>query len=388
MRRALIGAWLAASAATAWCSTATAADVKVEPYGVTKDGKPVKAYTLINDSGASATILDYGGAIAAIRVPDRNGTLGNVVLSFKDLSTWEAVGHANSLIGRYANRIFHGFTLDGAHYPLTETSPGVTLHGGPPTYSTRVLTVDPIRKSDGAAVTMRLDSPDGDQGFPGHVQVAVTYRFTDKNALRLDFTATTDKATVINLTNHIYFNLNGNGATPVYSHDLQIMADQYSPKGPDNGQLDPAPVAGTPFDFRTPTILGDRIAAANDPAMAANGPNALPLPPGKVRGYDNSIILDKPGLDHVEARLHDPISGRVMELSTTETTLQVFTPAAERAAFLDEDGKPFVRGPAVALEAQHLPDSPNHPTFPSTVLRPGQTFHATTIFAFSTDAKS
>jgi aldose 1-epimerase len=387
MRKTLIGALLAATAATAWWSGAQAAEVKVEAYGVTKDGKAVKAYTLINDSGASATILDYGGTISAIRVPDRKGTLGNVVLSFKDVATWEALGHANALIGRYANRIFHGFTLDGTHYPLTETSPGVTLHSGPSTYSSRVLSVDPIRKADGAAVTMRLDSPDGDQGFPGHVQVAVSYRFSNKNVLRLDFTATTDRATVINLTNHIYFNLNGNGTTPVYSQELQMMADQYSPKGPDGGQLDSASVAGTPFDFRQPTALGERIAATSDPAMATTGPGAQPIPAGQLRSFDGSVILRQPGIDHVAARLHDPISGRVMELRTSETSVQVFTPSAERAGFLDEDGKPFTRGPAIALEAQHLPDSPNHPGFPSTVLRPGQTFHATTTFAFSTDAQ-
>ncbi|HUO22080.1 MAG TPA: aldose epimerase family protein [Caulobacteraceae bacterium] len=385
MGKALIGGLLAAAA---WWNGAAAAEVKAAPYGVTKDGKAVTAYTLINDSGASATVLDFGGAIAAIRVPDRHGVLGNVVLSFQGLSGWEALAHANSLIGRYANRIFHGFTLDGAHYDLTQNAQGVTLHGGPPPYASRILAVDPVRKADGAAVTMRLDSPDGDQGFPGHVRVAVTYRFTDKNALRLDFVATTDKPTVINLTNHIYFNLNGNGTTPIYSHDLQIRAERYSPKGPDGGQLDPAPVAGTPYDFRQPVVLGDRVAGALDPALATGGPGAPATPPGTVRGYDNSMILDDPGrLDHVAARLHDPVSGRILELRTTETSLQLFTPAAERANLLSEDGRPFVRAPAVALETQHLPDSPNHPSFPSTVLRPGQTFRSTTIFAFSTDAK-
>lgn len=381
---------LIASVTFGWCSAAAAAEVKAAPYGVTKDGRSVTAYTLLNDRGASATILDYGGAIAAIRVPDRKGEFGNVVMSFPDLASWETVGHANSNIGRYANRIHNGFTLDGVHYPLQPNARGITLHGGPPTYSTRVWAAAPIRKSEGAALTLTLDSPDGDQGFPGALKIRATYRLTDDNALRLDFTATTDKPTVFNPTNHIYFNLNGNGTTPVYSHDLQVMADTVAVKDADStptGELQS--VAGTAFDFTKPTVLAERMAAATDPAFAGPpGPNPPPAPPGKVRSYDNSLVFRQGynRLDRVAVRLHDSASGRILELRTTETSVQVYTPGA-RGGVLSETGKTFVPWPAVALETQHLPDSPNRPEFPSTVLRPGKTFHATTIFTFKTDAK-
>lgn len=375
------------TATLAWgaASAAVAAEVKVAPYGVTKDGRAVRAFTLINDKGASATILDYGGAIAAIRVPDRKGQLGNVVMSYADLAGWETVGHANSIIGRYANRIRKGFTLDGAAYPLQQNAQGITLHGGPPSYATRIWTAEPIRRRDGAAVTLTLDSPDGDQGFPGHARIRVTYRLTNDNALRLDFAATTDKATVLNLTNHVYFNLNGNGTTPVYAHRLTLEADRIAVKdgqGMPTGEL--KATAGAALDLAGPTPLDRLAAAAADPAFAAPRTDGAPPPAGQMRSLDHSYVF-RPGsnrLDRVAARLEDDASGRVMELRTTETSIQVFIPAGSRAGLLSDAGKPFTPGPAIALETQHLPDSPNQPAFPSTVLRPGQVFRSTTIFTF------
>lgn len=376
---------LIGAAALGWCTAAVAAGVKVAHYGTTSDGRDVTAFTLVNDKGASATILDYGGAIAAIRVPDREGRLGNVVMSFADLAAWETVGHANSIVGRFANRIRKGFTLDGVYYPLQQNAQGITLHGGPPPYSTRVWKAEPIRK-DKAAVSLTLESPDGDQGFPGKVRIRATYRFGEDDALRLDLEATTDKPTILNLTNHVYFNLGGNSTTPVYGHDLQVMADEVAVKGADGaptGELQP--VAGTPFDLTRPTVLAQRIAGAQDTPPAAAGNAAPPVPPGMVRSFDHSFVLRRgyDRLERVAARLHDPVSGRVLELRTTEPSIQVYTPAA-RNGVLSDVGKPFTRGPAVALETQHLPDSPNQPNFPSTVLRPGQTFRSTTIFAFRT----
>lgn len=369
-----------------WGSAALAAGVTVAPYGATKDGHAVRAFTLTNDKGASATILDYGGAIAAIRVPDRDGRIGNVVMSFADMGGWEALGHVNSIIGRYANRIRKGFTLDGVHYPLQQNAMGITLHGGPPAYSTRIWNAEPIRRQDGAAVTLTLDSPDGDQGFPGRVRIRVTYRMTNDNALRLDFAATTDKPTVLNLTNHVYFNLNGNSTTPVYDHRLMLNADRIAVKdaqGMPSGEL--KPVAGTALDMSRPTPLARITAAAADPAFVTPRPDLPAPPPGQARTFDHSIVF-RPGhdrLDHVAARLEDDASGRVLELRTTEPSIQVYIPATLRPAGLMSDaGKPFTPGPAIALETQHLPDSPNQPAFPSTVLRPGQTFHSTTIFAF------
>lgn len=382
--------WLLVSAAALLGTGALASEVQVANYGVTKDGQTVRSYTLVNDKGASATILDYGGAVAAIRVPDRKGQLGNVVMSMSDLAGWETMGHANSLVGRYANRLRNGFTLDGVHYPLQPNAKGVTIHGGTVAYTRRVWTALPINKKDGAAVTLTLDSPDGDQGFPGHLKVKATYRFTNDNALRLDFEAVTDKATVVNLTNHIYFNLNGNSTTPIYTHDLQVMADQVAVKDADSvptGEM--MEVKGTPFDLTKPTLLADRIAAATDPAFATPGPNTPRAPAGKVLGYDHSFIIRKGlnRLDKVSARLHDPASGRVLELRTTEPTMQVYTPAGARAGLLSDVGKPFVQGPTVALETQHLPDSPNLQGLPTTILRPGETFRSTTIFGFTTDKR-
>jgi aldose 1-epimerase len=370
-------------------ANAEAAEVKAAPYGATKDGKAVTAYMLLNDKGASATILDFGGAIAAINVPDKDGKLGNVVMSFADVAGWEAIGHANSILGRAAQRIRNGFTLDSVHYPMQPNARGITQHSGAPSYATRIWKVEPIRKQDGAAVTLTLDSPDGDQGLPGHMAVKVTYRLDNTNALRLDYVATTDKATIVNLTNHIYLNLRGSD-TPVWDHDLQIMADRVAAKDADaipTGELQS--VAGTPFDFSKPTKIADRLALAHDPAFVS-ADKAPPIPDGMVRTFDNSLVLRARynRLDRTAVRLHDPASGRVLEMRTTEPSLQLYTPATGRAGVLNDAGKPFAPfAPAIAIETQHLPDSPNRPEFPSIVLRPGKTFHSTTIFAFTTDAQ-
>ena len=364
---------------------AIAGEIRVAEYGTTKDGAQVRAYTLLNDRGASVTILNYGGAITSIRVPDRNGQMGNVVMSYADLAGWEAVGHANSITGRYANRIRKGFTVDGVHYPLQQNPAGITLHGGPPVYATRVWKVEPVGRKGQAVLTLSLDSPDGDQGFPGRLKVLATYRLTNDNSLRLDFKVTTDKTTVLNLTNHIYFNLAGASTAPVYSHRLKLEADRIAVKdsqGMPSGEL--KPVAGTDLALDGASPLGRLAAAAADPAFAAPRPDAQPLTPGQVRSFDHSYVF-RPGvnrLGRVAARLEDEASGRVMEMSTTETSVQVFIPAGSRAGLLSDVGKPFQPGPAIALETQHLPDSPNQPGFPTTVLRPGQTFHSTTVFTF------
>jgi aldose 1-epimerase len=366
-------------------AAAIAAEVKVEAYGTTKDGRAVKSYTLINDRKASATILDYGGTVAAIRVPDRAGRLGNIVMAFQDLAGWEAGGHVNAITGRYANTIVNGFDLDGVHYPLNPNANGVTMHGGVAQYARRVWSAQPIRKADGAAVTLTLDSPDGDQGFPGALKVAVKYSFSNSNELRLDFSATTDKATVLNLTNHIYFNLSGNGVVPVSDHVLQIMTNQMGTRTP--GKLADI-VDGTQFDFTRPDAIKGHVVAALGPEydLAETSP---PLPAGMTRGYNVPYLLRDGDnrLDRVAARLSDPATGRILEVRTTEISVHTFVPTKGREDVLSDSGKAFTRVPGIAFETQHLPDSPNRPEFPSTVLRPGQTFKSTTIFAFSTDAR-
>jgi aldose 1-epimerase len=382
MRKTLMPCLLA-GAALAWCSAADAAEVRSAPYGVTKDGKTVTAYTLVNDKGASATVLDYGGTVTAVRVPDRDGKLGNVVMSYQNLGMWETVGHANAITGRYANVIIGGFDLDGVHYKLNPGANGSTMHGGIDQYSRRIWAVNPVRKADGAAVTLTLDSPDGDQGFPGRLKVAVKYSFTNNNELRLDFSATTDKATVLNLTNHIYFNLSGNGV-PASDQIFQIMTDQIAGKNP--GTLADS-IIGTPFDFTKPLPLRAHLVGA-DPAYD-DPAKAPPIPAGMTRGY-NAPYLSHPGdnrLDRVGARLSDPATGRILEVRTTEISVHTFVPGLPREGLLTDEGKPFTRVPAIAFETQHLPNSPNRPEFPTTVLRPGQTFQSTTIFAFRTEPK-
>ncbi len=375
----------AAALALAWSAAAHAAEVKVAPYGVTRSGTPVNAYTLVNDKGASATILDYGGTVSAIRVPDRNGKLGNVVMNFQNLGMWETVGHANAITGRFANVIIGGFDLDGVHYALHPDARGTTMHGGTDQYSHRIWLANPIKKSDGASVTLTLDSPDGDQGFPGRLKISAKYSFTNDNALRLDFTATTDKDTVLNLTNHIYFNLTGDASIPVWDHVMQVMTDQMASKT--KGQVGDS-VVGTPYDFTKPSPIRAHTVWSLGPQYddAATSP---PIPAGMVRGWNVPYLLHKGDnrLNRVAVRVSEPTTGRVLEVRTTEISPHTFMPARERDGLLTEDGKPFARDPSLAIETQHVPDSPNRPEMPNTELKPGQTFHSTTIFAFSTDKR-
>ena len=361
------------------------AGVRAAHFGMTLEGEAVTAYTLFNRSGASATILDFGGTIVDLRVPDRHGTPGNVVLAFADLAGWESVGNANAIVGRFANRIRGGFDLDGVHYPLQQNAAGITSHGGNPPYSKRIWTVAPPGPEDGASVTLTLDSPSGDQGFPGTLRISATYRLSDDNALSLDLRATTDQPTVINLTNHIYFNLNGNSTTSVAGHRLQMLSDRVAFRDALNvpsGAL--VTVADTPLDLRTARSIAELIEAASDPRFAApvvDGPAA-----GRPRMFDYAYLLEEAPdqANRPVARLEDDISGRVMELSTSEPAIQVYVTDNTRPGLLSDVGRPLSPWPAVALETQHLPDSPNQPSFPTTVLRPGEVYRSTTVWSFRT----
>ena len=395
LRRAGTVAAVAMLVSLAGGAAAVAADVKAAPYGSTKEGQAVTAYTLTNDRGNSVTILDYGATIAAVRVPDRNGKRTNIAYSFAGMDGWEASGHANAVVGRVANRIINGFTLDGVRYPLKPGRGGVTMHSadGYTGYSMRMWKVEPVKSRD--SVTLTLDSPDGDQGMPGTAKVRVRYRFTNDNALRLDFSATTDRATPINLTNHLYFNLLGNSVGPVFDHRLQVNADQIAgePGGVGvEGQL--RPVAGTPFDFTKPTPLKERMAMALGPQYVpgprppgAEPPPPPPPPPPTVIRNVNLPFFARNGLDRVAATISEPTTGRVVEVRTTEPSAHVYVlPRARGEGVLSDVGKPFTLAPAIAIETQHLPDSVNFPQYPSTILRPGEAFRSTTIFTFKTDA--
>jgi len=335
----------------------------------------VHVYTLSNSHGMTVKVLDYGGTITEINAPDRRGKLGNVVLGLPDLKAYEANGGINSLIGRYANRIKGGFTIEGRHYDLAADPRGVTLHSGRPSYSAMVWEAQPVREATRAGVTLSHVSPDGEQGFPGEMHIQVTYTLNDANELRLDYQATTDKPTVVTLTNHVYFNMAGNGSGDVYGQQLQVMADQYTPTDANlvpTGEL--APVAGTALDFRQLTRIGARIRSSEQQMLYG-------------RGYDHNFVLRKPAGEAMPLalRMLDPASGRLLEVRTTEPGVQVYSANHFNGTLVGATGSAIRQSDGLAIETEHFPNSPNEPRFPSTLLRPGETLRSSTVFHLTTD---
>lgn len=366
--------WGALLAAAFFGGAAQAGTVQNEVYGTTRDGAAVHIFTLTNNHGMRAQVLDLGGIICDVEAPGRDGKMANVILCQKDLKGIEATGPMSAFTGRYANRIGHGFTLDGKHYDLAQDKNGVTLHGGRPGYSGRVLTtLRTFQHGSDAGVTLRLVSPDGDQGFPGTLTIDVTYTLTDNNDFRIDYKATTDKDTVLNLTNHTYYNLAGNGSGNVENQILTLMSDEITPTDAYQVPLGTvASVAGTPFDFRTPTPIGKNL-RSSDPQMLIG------------RGYDHNYILrkSKPGALELAARVTDPVSGRTLELSTTQPGVQVYSSNNLNGAAVSAMGTTLRATDGIALETQHYPDSPNKANFPTTELKPGETFTSTTQMHFT-----
>lgn len=365
--------------AIAGAGSAEAGTIQASPYGTTASGQPVTLYTLHDDHGITVRVTTYGAILTAIDTPDRAGHAADIVLGLPDLHAYEAINgttHFGALIGRYANRIGHArFSLDGHSYTLTANDHGNALHGGSPGFDRVVwqATVKPPA-GDAVGVTLRYTSPDGDQGFPGTLRMQVTYTL-DHDALRIDYAATTNKDTVLNITNHSYFNLAGNGSGSVERQRLLIDADRYTPT--DSVQLPTgaiASVAGTPLDFRAMTAIGARLRDPSPQLVAA-------------RGYDNNWVLNKsagPG-PQFAACARDPGSGRIVELFTTEPGLQVYTANSLDGSVVGSSGGTYRMGDAFTLETQHFPDSPNHPGFPTTELKPGQTFRSTTLYRFAAD---
>lgn len=356
-----------------------------EPFGVTPDGRPVELWRLTSAAGVSAGILTYGGILHALHVPDRAGRLVNVVLSLPDTDAYATRSpYFGALVGRYANRIGGArFSLDGQEHRLPANDRGHTLHGGPDGFHRRLWRARPLP----GALELTLRSPDGDMGFPGALDVTATYALADDGTLSLDFAAVTDRPTVVNLTNHAYFNLAGPPAGPqtpsepgpggILRHTLRVDADAYLPVSAEAIPWGPEQaVAGTPFDFTAPRTIGDGVADA-DPQLKA------------AEGYDHCWVLRAPaaGADGAAARtaavLHDPESGRTMEVRTTEPGIQVYTANRLDGSLADADGRRHPAHGAVCLETQHLPDSPNRPEYPSTVLRPGEVHRSRTEFAFT-----
>ncbi|PSL46240.1 aldose 1-epimerase [Chitinophaga niastensis] len=332
------------------------------------DGQEVLQYTLKNENGMEVKILNYGGTITDIITPDKQGQKGNVVLSYDSLSGYQQKGqpYFGALIGRYANRIANAkFKLDGKEYSLAPNNNGNTLHGGLKGFDKIVWAATPV---DDSSLQLIYTSKDGEEGYPGNLQATVVYTLTADNALHIDYKATSDKPTPVNLTNHSYFNLSAGKDSTILGHELSLKASRYTPV---NDKLIPGgklvAVKGTPMDFTSPKKVGAEIA--------------------KVKGgYDHNWVLDKKeGALETIATLYDPTSGRLMEVSTTEPGIQFYT-----GNFLDgtlkntRDGKKYVQNAALCLETQHFPDSPNQPAFPNVILKPGETYIQHTVYKFST----
>lgn len=363
-----------------FASTTFAATLTQQPYGTTKDGQAVQLYTMQNDRGTSVSFISFGSVITHIMTPDAQGKKDNIVLGFDNLHGYEVVDteqgiHFGSLIGRYANRIGHGsFTLDGKTYHLEKNNGPNTLHSAGLGYDKRVWQVQPlISKGKEVKASLKLTSPDGDQGFPGKLDVEVIYSLSDDNAFTIEYKAKTDKPTVINLTNHSYFNLSGVQNSPygVMNHIVQLNADrilQTDKNSLPTGEI--KSVAGTPFDFRQPKAIVKDIRQNNQ--QLAFG-----------YGYDQTWIINS-GQDKLQraAFVFDPQSKRTLEILTTEPSIQMYTANHLLGQIAGANGVLYRQGDAVALETQHYPDSPNQAHFPSTRLDPHQSFQSKTVFKF------
>jgi aldose 1-epimerase len=343
-------------------------------FGKTLDGVPVQIYTLTNKNGLEARITNYGGIVVSLQAPDRNGTMADVILGFETLHDYltSPSPYFGALVGRYGNRIGHArFTLDGVEYKLAANNGQNSLHGGVHGFNKAVWT--PRELPDGGLELTYL-SKDGEEGYPGSLKVIVTYRLTDANELKIDYAATTDKDTVLNLTNHAYFNLKGAGNGDILGHVVTLNADRFTPVDAGlipTGEL--RAVSGTPFDFRKATAVGARI-EQNDEQLKLG------------KGYDHNWVLNKDGAaPSLAARVEEPSSGRVLEAFTDQPGVQFYTGNSLDGSIKGKSGKPYGRFSGLCLETQHFPDSPNKPGFPSTELKPGQTFHSTTIYRFTTN---
>lgn len=355
---------------------ASHASITKRVYGTTSDNTPIEEYTLTSASGMEVRVITYGGIITSLRVPDRNGQLDNVVLGFDNLSDYETKNtYFGALIGRYGNRIAGGkFSLEGATYTLPANNGPNSLHGGDRGFDKVVWSAEEVPGDTDAGLMLRYLSPDGEQGYPGNLTVTVVYTVTAANELRIAYSATTDRTTIVNLTQHSYFNLAGNGSGTIYNHLLWIDADQYTPVDASlipTGEL--AAVTGTPFDFRAPKEIGAGIRSGDQQVVYG-------------RGYDHNWVFNRSQGDALQspgARVYEPQSGRIMEVLTTEPGVQFYSGNFLDGTAVGSSGGLYRQGDGLCLETQHYPDSPNHENFPSTVLTPEDTYESTTIYRFS-----
>jgi aldose 1-epimerase len=346
-----------------------------KPFGKTTEGQSVDIYTLRNRRGMEARVTNYGGIVVSLTTPDRNGKLADVVLGYTDLDTYmrPPFPYFGAIIGRYGNRIAKGrFTLNGVEYKLAINNGENSLHGGLKGFDKVVWTASERKTAAGPALALSYLSKDGEEGYPGNLRTTVVYTLTSNNELKIDYTAATDKDTVINLTHHSYFNLAGEGNGDILKHNLVLRADSFIPT--DAGSIPTGEirnVAGTPFDFRKANTIGERINNDDEQLKLGNG-------------YDHTWVINgRMGVLRQAAIAYEPTTGREMEVWTTEPGVQFYTGNFLDAAIIGKSGKPYPRRSGFCLETQHYPDSPNQPNFPTTTLRKGAVYHSTTIYRFS-----
>lgn len=348
----------------------TPMEIKKEIFGYLPNGQAIEAYLLTNSHGLKAKIMTYGATLISLEVPDRNGQMADIVLGHKELEGYlkrESNPYFGATVGRYANRIAKGkFILDGVEYHLATNDGPNHLHGGLNGFDRVVWKAEPFEEERAVGVRFSYLSPDGEEGYPGNLNCVVIYRLTEDNELRLDYEATTDKATPVNLTHHSYFNLAGEGQGTILEHELMINADYYTPV---DAELIPTgeiiPVKGTPFDFTIPKPIGLEIDQVQG-------------------GYDHNFVLKEAATSlKLAARLYEPASGRLLEIYTTEPGLQFYSGNFLDGSIKGKSGRPYPQHAGLCLETQHFPDSPNRPHFPSTVLRPGEKYISTTVHRFA-----
>jgi aldose 1-epimerase len=348
--------------------------IERKPFGKTAAGEAVELFTFTRDGAPTVAITNLGGHIVSILAPDRDGKVGNVTLGYSDFAGYLGdSSYFGCLVGRYANRIAKGrFSLDGRSYTLATNNGPNSLHGGPGGFNKRLWAAKVVVGPEGDALELTYVSKDGEEGYPGTLTATVVYSLRADGGLAIDYTATTDAPTVVNLTNHAYFNLAGEGEGTILGHEMQIEADDYTPV---DATLIPTvekrPVEGTPFDFRKPVAIGARIDAADEQLKAGGG-------------YDHNFVLrGTMGVLRVVAKVAERKSGRVMDVLTTEPGIQFYSGNFLDGKVKGASGKPYVKRGGFCLEAQHYPDSPNRPEWPSVVLRPGQTYRQTTVYRFA-----
>lgn len=358
--------------------TSSKMEITKEPFG-TYDGQQVDLYTLANGQGVTLKVATYGGAITELWTPDREGVAGNITLGFPSLDGYRSEAFLKSgpyfgaLIGRYGNRIGNAkFTLDGVEYTLAANNGANHLHGGIKGFDKVVWSAEELREKDAVGLKLTYRSADGEEGYPGNLDVEVTYRLTKDSELKISYKATTDKLTHCNLTNHAYFNLSAGKSPDVLGHELAILADKYTAVDAGLIPVGPEDVAETPFDFRTPHAIGERI--GNDSEQLKNG-----------GGYDHNFVLNSGGGKlSLAATVYEPLSGRTLEVYTTEPGVQFYSGNFLDGSLVGVGDVPYTKRYGFCLETQHFPDTPNQAAFPSTALKPGETYASETIYKFST----